>query len=680
MKTALIYPPYSAAIAPHLALPALTAYLRREGQEVVQADANLWMRRWLMTPAALEQKREQMIAACGGGRQDRGRQNLDAWIRIIPPLASRIGESLQRLRRRETWRIDPATGRGGHAPHAGLLRIVETLLLQDLPLDRWTTLSAPQMVETVRRGGHPLLARFQQECVSPWLRREAPDLVGITVPFRQQLLPALLLADVVRRERPQAKIVFGGHLMTQQLGDLQRMAGLFDLIDYAVIHDGEEALAALCRRLDQGRDPVDAGNLLWRDAGGTVQQSAHRAAAVADLPIPDFGGLDLEDYLSGEVIFPLETSRGCYWNRCTYCSFHRGEDGAWRPFPLERVAENLIHLGRQHGAAAVMAVDEAMPPPRARKLASMIRDQGLDLTWYFMGRLEKGFSADLCRDLADAGLYGIFFGLESGCETVLERMDKGIDLEVTREVLGHMADAGLAAHLSLIGGFPGETEAQATQTRDLVVELIRGRPGFTANAHTFHLNRNSVIYENPADFGIAGGRGEDGRTLAIHYETEQLPGSRGPDPAALSALINIGLRPHAHSQILTEEEGVNYFINHGRQEFLRGWARGTAPPEPDNSPGARWRSTGEVLLGTAVEEGPPQGSVTLCHLVRGALVGAPPVAGRLLSLFLDHPPGELVLDAAGAWEQLGRPEGLPPQAVHGLLVKLGEFGALETVS
>ncbi len=677
MKVALIYPPYSAAIAPHLALPALTAYLRREGREVVQADVNLWLHRWLLTPRALEHRQgelEEERRGLAAGPEDRPRAlNLEAWIRIIPQLASRIEESGEALRRRETWRMDPQSGRGGHAPHAGLLRIAETLLLHDLPLDRWTTMSADELVQTVRRGNHPMLTRFARELFTPWLRRTAPDLVGFTVPFRQQLFPALTLAAAVRRESPETTIVLGGHLMTQQLGDPRRLAGLFDLVDYAVVHDGEEALAELCRLLEQGSDPAGAGNLLWRDGGGTVRQSSRRAEpSLDDLPVPDFQGLELDGYLSGEVIYPLETSRGCYWNRCTYCSYHRGEDGAWRPFPLERVAANLEQLTHRHGAAAMMVVDEAVPPPRARNLAGIIGEQGLDLAWYFMGRLEKGFTADLCKQLAGAGLYGIFFGLESGCDEVLERMGKGIDLQAARGVLDNVAGAGLAAHISLIGGFPGETAEQAAQTRDLAVGLVRGVPGFTANAHTFHLNRNSEVFDNPARFGIAGGRGEDGTTLAIHFEAEPLPGAAGGRPGELAGLINTGLRPFTHPQILTEEEGVNYFLNHGRQEFLRRWVLGTAPPADTG----RFRATGDVLLGPP-DQHSPSASVTLCHLVRGVLVGAPAVAGRVLALFPGGPAGETALDAEETWERLGRPAGLPVQAVRDILAKLCEFGALE---
>ena len=118
--------------------------------------------------------------------------------------------------------------------------------------------------------------------------------MGFTIPFRQQLLPALTMAAAVRREVPAAKIVFGGHLITQQLGDPQRMADLFDLVDFAVVHDGEESLSSLCRQLEKGSDPATAGNLLWRDPQGTVRQSPTTGPlSPADLPAPDFQGLDV---------------------------------------------------------------------------------------------------------------------------------------------------------------------------------------------------------------------------------------------------------------------------------------------------------------------------------------------------------------------------------------------------
>jgi hypothetical protein len=670
MNVALVYPPFSAAVSPHLALPALTAVLRREGHTVEQVDANLQLQRWLLAPAALEARREVLAEerrALPTGPESRSRRrSIDAWLDVLPVLAGRIEDSLAALQDAATWRLDPVGGAAGHLPHAGLVRVARTLLLDDLPLDRWTTLSAPDLVATAERGGHPLLSRFVEDRFVPWLRRCAPDLVGFTIPFRQQLLPALVMARAVHRVRPEAAVAIGGHLVTRQLGDLQRMAALFDIVDLAVVHDGEEAITGLCRRLERGEDLADTPNLLRRDGAGRVTLSGTGSTVrLDDLPAPDFDGLDLDGYQNGNVIFPLETSRGCYWNRCTYCSYHRGEDGSWRPFPPEVMARHVESLGRR-GAQAMMVVDEALPPPRAEKLAGIIERCASGPAWYFMGRLEKGFTAARCARLAAAGLYGIFFGLESGCPEVLHRMDKGIELEVARQVLDHVAGAGLAAHISLIGGFPGESRAQAEETRDLAAELVRGVPGFTANAHTFHLQRDSEVFMHPDRFGIAGGLGEDGRTLAIHFEAEPLPGAAGPGPAELAGVINSGLRPLVHPGVVTEEEGVNYFITHGRDEFLRRWSlgldRGKEGRSDDQGP---LRATGMVLAG--------RGGSTLCHLGSGSLIGTPAVAGRILALFDEAPS----LTPGAVWQRLGRPAQLPRDAVGKILGRLCELGALE---
>jgi hypothetical protein len=337
---------------------------------------------------------------------------------------------------------------------------------------------------------------------------------------------------------------------------------------------------------------------------------------------------------------------------------------------MDLVAGRIADLVDRQGAEAVMVVDEALPPPRARRVAAVFRGLERRPAWYFMGRLEPGFTEEACRELSEAGCYGIFFGLESGCEEVLERMGKGIDLDTARDVLNNVAGAGLTAHLSLIGGFPGETREQAELTRDLAAELVRGVPGFSANAHAFHLNRNSAVFDNPEQFGIGGGRGDDGETLAIHFEAEPLTEKPGPGPADLAGLINAGVRPLTHPRIMAQEEGVVYFLNHGREAFLRRWALAAEARAPAGA-ADRFRATGDVLLG--MDDDDPAGGATLCHLVHGALVGAPAAAGRVLALFRN---GE-ALDAGEAWERLGRPADLPRSAVHDILVKLRDFGAVE---
>lgn len=78
---------------------------------------------------------------------------------------------------------------------------------------------------------------------------------------------------------------------------------------------------------------------------------------------------------------------------------------------------------------------------------------------------EKGYDdADLLRDLREAGVVTMLWGLESGSQRVLDSMRKGIDVGTAASVLHKTADAGIANHVLTFFGFPGETVDEAKET------------------------------------------------------------------------------------------------------------------------------------------------------------------------------------------------------------------------
>jgi radical SAM superfamily enzyme YgiQ (UPF0313 family) len=60
-------------------------------------------------------------------------------------------------------------------------------------------------------------------------------------------------------------------------------------------------------------------------------------------------------------------------------------------------------------------------------------------------------------------------GLESGDQGVLDRMQKGIDLETASLVLKTLKKAGIAAYVYLLFGTPPETMSRARNTLEFVV-------------------------------------------------------------------------------------------------------------------------------------------------------------------------------------------------------------------
>jgi len=60
-------------------------------------------------------------------------------------------------------------------------------------------------------------------------------------------------------------------------------------------------------------------------------------------------------------------------------------------------------------------------------------------------------------------------GLESGDQSVLDRMQKGIDLEQASQVLRNLSGAGIATYVYLLFGAPEESSAEARKTLAFIV-------------------------------------------------------------------------------------------------------------------------------------------------------------------------------------------------------------------
>ncbi len=65
----------------------------------------------------------------------------------------------------------------------------------------------------------------------------------------------------------------------------------------------------------------------------------------------------------------------------------------------------------------------------------------------------------------------VFFGIESGSETILKKMRKGATVDQVREAVTRCRDHGLKVAGSFIVGYPGETQHDYQKTKDLIEEL-----------------------------------------------------------------------------------------------------------------------------------------------------------------------------------------------------------------
>jgi len=78
--------------------------------------------------------------------------------------------------------------------------------------------------------------------------------------------------------------------------------------------------------------------------------------------------------------------------------------------------------------------------------------------------------AGVARGLRGSGCRMLQLGLESGSQRVLERLGKGVKLEVVSRILSSLHQEGIATYVYVLLGTPGETLEDARKTMEFVAD------------------------------------------------------------------------------------------------------------------------------------------------------------------------------------------------------------------
>jgi radical SAM superfamily enzyme YgiQ (UPF0313 family) len=180
---------------------------------------------------------------------------------------------------------------------------------------------------------------------------------------------------------------------------------------------------------------------------------------------PDYGSLPHDEYLSPDFILPYSGSSGCYWNKCSFCP-ETAEDNPYHPVPTHRAMEDIRSLVAGTRPVLLHLLDNSISPGLMAALAA----DPPGVPWYGFARIEQDLSdLDYCKALKRSGCVMLKLGLESGDQGVLDRLQKGIDLDMASRVLKTLKKAGIAAYVYLLFGTPEERLIEARKTLEFTV-------------------------------------------------------------------------------------------------------------------------------------------------------------------------------------------------------------------
>jgi hypothetical protein len=353
------------------------------------------------------------------------------------------------------------------------------------------------------RFGRSAQARFYDAFADQALTgRPGAALVGITVPMGPQLAPAVVLARVLRRHYPAARIVLGGPAISlMDPLDLATLLTGVTEIDAAVRFDGEKPLLELIRQALSGDwRPEEIGGVSACTAAGVVHVPPAAGLPLGLLPFGRYDEALLARLHDPEI--GIVQARGCYWGKCSYCDFVELYDGSPRyrtRTPALLVDEMQAQTGR-HGVRRFAIVTESLPPAFARRMSEEILARGLEVSWNSFAMVDRRFDEQTLRSMAESGCEYLVIGAETMTDRVLALVSKSATGADNEAFFRTAARAGIRLRVNLIPDLPSTSYDEALAALAAFDEL---RDCFESIAvFPFEATRSSEVGREPARFGL----------------------------------------------------------------------------------------------------------------------------------------------------------------------------------
>lgn len=415
----------------------------------------------------------------------------------------------------------------------------------DIPISWYFNLNStrdmtdPDILDQISR---PFESYYEKDLI-PRVIRGSYRAVGINITYVAQLPFALSLARRIRMALPEAVVIFGGTEVSdvwKYVSDKRLFFRVFDIADACVVGEGESAFVSLLSDIANDRPLQSVPNVFLHPNRRIPARKTDATAPLIDpptiayeatktLPTPEYSKLPWNQYLSPHPFVYYSPSRGCYWNKCTFCDYglnFGSPTSPWRQDPVEKMLHDITEISRSFHHI-YFSVD-VLAPATLLQVAERIVETGIEIRWGAEIRLEKYWTPERCHLLYESGARAISVGFESGNQRILDCINKGVRINNVPAILQSFHEAGIGVQMMGFTGFPTETLDEAM---DSVRFLEHNRKYWTfGGLGKFTLTPGAQVALHPERFGIHSLHARVGDDIVSHLQYEDPIGHGHADP------------------------------------------------------------------------------------------------------------------------------------------------------
>lgn len=319
---------------------------------------------------------------------------------------------------------------------------------------------------------------------------EHPLIVGLNCTYHQ-ICAAVSIANRIKKENPGILTVLGGFNCNSPMGEA--LAKITPSIDYIFSGEADDEFIQF------------AVNALEKKLPKTKMIHCHPIQNLDTLPYPDYSdyfeyietyGFETDSPLNS-VKVPFESSRGCWWGKCSFCG-QNCIGVTYRRKSPKRIRNELAFLSGVYKQPIIFAADTALPPNAAYDTFEEFEKP--DQLKHLVYQMRNNVSLQELKILKRKGINVCHPGTESLNDHFLKLIDKGTTAANNIRVLRDCRTLDTINFWNFLYGMPGEEETDYESMLELIPFIHHLRP--PSHEHRINIMRYSPIAENPTKFKI----------------------------------------------------------------------------------------------------------------------------------------------------------------------------------
>lgn len=229
---------------------------------------------------------------------------------------------------------------------------------------------------------------------------------------------------------------------------------------------------------ERNEKKLDSGEVIYNSGPPSLKHDLNKLPFVDR----DLTKWKLYAYANGNYKYTpgtyMYSGRDCWWNRCTFCVWDHTINpiGSYRSFTPERLFAEVKHVVDTYGVKEIF--DDAgtmFVGNKLKRFCELLIESGYNKKVVYGCNMR--FNAIRSQELYDlmgkAGFRFILYGMESGNQKTLDKLDKGTKEEDAIIGPAMATQAGLEPHITIMLGYPWESYDDARRTIEIAKYALK---------------------------------------------------------------------------------------------------------------------------------------------------------------------------------------------------------------